>query len=92
MGRELHFLFLPLYTCLAVCAIHGHADHALGIVVVVVHVRLFIIHAAAARGRHAAGKIAIQNALVVARTGVDGGGRVGHQVVAHVRKGALHSC
>lgn len=74
MGRELDFLLLPLDARLAVCAVHGHADHALCIVVVVVHVRLFVVHAAAAGGRHAARKVAVQNAFVIACTGIDGGG------------------
>jgi hypothetical protein len=80
-------LFLGPHRRLAVGAAHGHARHALH-VVVVVNVRLVVLLADAAAAR--ARQPMVQDAFIVARARVDRGGRVGHQVVAHVRESALH--
>jgi hypothetical protein len=84
MGGQLDLGVFSTHGRLAVSSAHGHAGHALDIVVV-----LFVIVCASPARELAAGQVAIEDAFVdIPR--VDGGCRVGHQVVAHVGEGALH--
>ena len=85
MCREFNLSVLGPHGRLAVSSTDWHAGHALQVVFVV----LFVVIGASPARKTAAGEVAVQDALVYI-TGVDGGGRVGHEVVAHVCKGALH--
>lgn len=82
----------------SICAIEGGAGQTVEVIVVKVGSLILISHATStgSSGQVAAAILAIQGSLVSIDGGeviasVDGTGRVGDEMVAQLRKGALHS-
>ncbi|KAK8248987.1 hypothetical protein IWZ00DRAFT_312849 [Phyllosticta capitalensis] len=84
MRRQLDLLF----GLLALLASYCHASHALHVIIIVSISIIVLVKSAAAAVQVAAAKVSVQDALIVA--GVDGGGRIGHQMVAQMSESALH--
>jgi len=87
MGRQLDLSFVGARGIwhMAIGTANRHAGHALPVIVVVV---LVVVGPPPPR-EAAAGQVAVKDALVDI-AGVNGGSRVGDEVVAHMRECALH--
>ncbi|KAK7537875.1 hypothetical protein IWX46DRAFT_243966 [Phyllosticta citricarpa] len=85
VSRQLNLFF----SLLALLASHGHARHALHIIIIIVAISVIVlVKAAAAAIQIGAAKVSVQDALVVAS--IDGRSRIRHQVVAQMGESALH--
>jgi hypothetical protein len=69
---QVHVRLFGLGSSYPICTIHGHAGHALNIVIVKNVCAFIIVLSTAASGSGQAAEVTIKNALVIA--GVDSGG------------------